>query len=93
MSTQHPDNVAPPSWAKDDVISGDMEVEETYRAFSEFGCQEQMWDWEGKDADPNVVRKLLLWHSDFFKEHRLGDDVFLTIRVANPTVEKPSRKR
>ena len=92
MSTQHPDNVASPGWAKDEVLSGDMEVEETYRAFSEFGCQEQMWDWEGKDADPNVVRKLLLTYPDFFKEHRLGDDVFLTIRVANPTVEKAEQK-
>jgi len=92
MSTQHPDNVASPGWAKDEVLSGDMEVEETYRAFAEFGCQEQMWDWEGKDADPNVVRKLLLGHSDFFKEHRLGDDVFLTIRVANPTVERAEQK-
>ena len=92
MSTQHPDNVASPSWAKDEVLAGDMEVEETYRAFSEFGCQEQMWDWEGKDADPNVVRKLLVTYPDFFKKHRIGDDVFLTIRVANPTVEKAEQK-
>jgi phosphoenolpyruvate carboxylase len=92
MSTQHPDNVASPNWAKDEVLAGDMEVEETYRAFSEFGCQEQMWDWEGKDADPNVVRKLLVAYPDFFKKQRLGRDIFLTIRVANPTVEKAEQK-
>jgi len=92
MSTQHPDNVASPSWARDEVLAGDLEVEETYRAFSEYGCQEQMWDWEGKDADPNVVRKLLLAYPDYFKKHRLGDDIFLTIRVANPTVEKAEQK-
>lgn len=92
MSTQHPDNVASPNWAKDDVLAGDMEIEETYRAFSEYGCQEQMWDWEGKDADPNVVRKLLVNYPDFFKSHRLGEDIFLTIRVANPTVEKTEQK-
>ena len=92
MSTQHPDNVASPSWAKDDVLAGDMEVEETFRAYSEYGCQEQMWDWEGKDADPNVVRKLLVSYPDFFKKHRLGEDIFLTIRVANPTVEKTEQK-
>jgi len=60
MSTQHPDNVSPPPWTHDEILSGDAEVEETYFAFSELGCKEQMWDWEGKDADPNVVRKLLI---------------------------------
>ena len=92
MSIQHPDNVASPNWAKDEVLAGDMEVEETYRAFSEFGYQEQMWDWEGKDADPNVVRKLLVAYLAFFKKHRLGRDIFLTIRVANPSVEKAEQK-
>jgi len=91
MSTQHPDNVASPNWAKDEVLAGDMEVEETYRAFSEFGCQEQMWDWEAKDADPNVVRKLVAYPA-FFKKHRLGRGIFLTIRVANPNVEKAEQK-
>jgi len=51
-----------------------------------------MWDWEGKDADPNVVRKLLINYPDFFKEHRLGSDVFLTLRVANPSVERTDQK-
>lgn len=73
-------------------MAGDAEVEETYYAFSELGCQEQMWDWEGKDADPNVVRKLLVAYPDFFKAHRLGRDVFLTLRVANPSVERTEQK-
>ena len=83
MSTQHPDNVASPAWAKVEVLAGNMEVEETCRAFTEIGCQEQMWDWEGKDVDPNVVRKLFVTHPDFFNSYRLGRDVFLTIRVPN----------
>ena len=92
MSTQHPDNVARPPWSRDDVIAGETEIEETFLAFSELGCQEQMWDWEGKDADPNVVRKLLTNHPEFFKDHKLGRDVFLTYRVANPSVEKTEQK-
>ena len=92
MSTQHPDNVARPSWALHDVIAGEIEIEETFLAFSELGCQEQMWDWEGKDADPNVVRKLLTGHPEFFTSHKLGRDFFLTYRVANPSVEKTEQK-
>ena len=73
-------------------MAGDDEVEETFFAFSELGCQEQMWDWEGKDADPNVVRKLLVNYPEYFKAHRLGRDVFLTLRVANPSVETSDQK-
>jgi phosphoenolpyruvate carboxylase len=92
MSTQHPDNVSPPPWSREEVLAGDSEIEETFYAFSELGCQEQMWDWEGKDADPNVVRKLLTAYPDYFRTHRLGSDVFLTLRIANPSVEKTEQK-
>jgi phosphoenolpyruvate carboxylase len=92
MSTQHPDNVSPPPWTHEEVLAGDSEIEETFYAFSELSCQEQMWDWEGKDADPNVVRKLLSNYPDYFKTHRLGKDVFLTLRIANPSVEKTEQK-
>jgi phosphoenolpyruvate carboxylase len=92
MSTQHPDNVSPPPWTKEEVLAGDAEIEETFYAFSELGCQEQMWDWEGKDADPNVVRKLFATYPDYFKTHRLGRDVFLTLRIANPSIERTEQK-
>ena len=92
MSTQHPDNVTLPSWVKEEVIAGDDEVYETYFVYRELSCEEQMWDWEGKDVDPNIVRKLLATHPDFFKEHILGKDVFLTYRVPNPSVETAERK-
>ncbi|MFQ6076779.1 MAG: phosphoenolpyruvate carboxylase, partial [Candidatus Bathyarchaeia archaeon] len=45
-----------------------------------------------KDVDPNIVRKLLAQYPDFFKEHVLGRDVFLTYRVPNPSVEGAERK-
>ena len=92
MSTQHPDNVALPSWVKGEVIAGEDEVFETYFVYRELKCEEQMWDWEGKDVDPNIVRKLLTTHPDFFEEHILGEDVFLTYRVPNPSVETTERK-
>ena len=92
MSTQHPDNVTLPSWVKEEIIAGDDEVYETYFVYRELSCEEQMWDWEGKDVDPNIVRKLLATHPDFFKEHILGKDVFLTYRVPNPSVETAERK-
>ncbi|UCC33336.1 MAG: phosphoenolpyruvate carboxylase [Candidatus Bathyarchaeota archaeon] len=92
MSTQHPDNVALPPWVEEEMIAGESEVHETYFAFEELRCEEQMWDWEGKDVDPNIVRKLLVNHPDYFKDHLLGRDVFLTYRVPNPSVEVAEKK-
>jgi len=92
MSTQHPDNVTLPPWVGEEIIAGEDEVYETYFAYKELKCEEQMWDWEGKDVDPNIVRKLLVSHPDFFRDHILGRDVFLTYRVPNPSVEVTEKK-
>jgi phosphoenolpyruvate carboxylase len=78
MSTQHPDNAFSPPWTSKEIIANDDEVFEAYYAFSELKCQEQMWDWEGKDVDPHIVRKLLTNFSEFFREKMLGRDVYLT---------------
>jgi len=92
MSTQHPDNANVPPWCEDEVIQGDAEVYEAYFAYSNLGCQEVMWDSEGKDADTRVIRKLLANHGDYFKENVLGRNVFLTYRIPNPKVEAAERK-
>lgn len=92
MSSQHPDNASLPSWARGGVIAGDDEVIEAYYAFSELGCEEAMWDAEGKDVDAHVVRKLLSSHESFFREHRIGKDVYITYRVPNPAIEHAERK-
>ena len=92
MSSQHPDNACLPPWSRGEVISGEEEVYEAYYAYSALGCEEVMWDAEGKDIDPDVVRKLLLAHPEFFREKRLGRDIFLTYRIPNPSVETAERK-
>ena len=92
MSTQHPDDVNLPVWVKDETIEGDDEVHEAYYVYRELGCEEQMWDWEGKDVDPNIIRKLLSQYTDFFKEEIIGQDIFLTYRVPNPSIEGAERK-
>ena len=57
------------------------------------GCDEQMWDSEGKEADNQVVRKLLTNYPDFFQnERQLGRDIALTLRVPNPRIERDMRK-
>ena len=93
MSTQHPDNATPSPFADEaGVIRGDGEVQEAADIFA-LGCNEQMWDSEGKDADNQVVRKLLTGYPDFFhSERRLGRDVVLTLRVPNPGIERDMRK-
>ena len=88
MSTQHPDNATPAPFADEaGVLKGEGEVEEAVSVF-EMGCDEQMWDSEGKEADNQVVRKLLTSYPDFFRnENLLGRDIALTLRCA----ESPHR--
>ncbi|MBI2329339.1 MAG: phosphoenolpyruvate carboxylase [Chloroflexi bacterium] len=92
MSTQHPDNVNAPFFAEDSELGGEDEIQEAYYAFSHLGCDEQMWDSEGKEVDNFVVKKLLTKYESFFRDKRLGRDLFVTLRVPNPTVEKAEAK-
>jgi phosphoenolpyruvate carboxylase len=92
MSTQHPDNVTPPFFAESSEMSGNDEIEEAFYAYSHLGCDEQMWDYEGKEVDGFVVKKLLTKFRTFFDNKRLGKDLFLTLRVPNPEFEKAEAK-
>ena len=93
MSTQHPDNATPAPFADEEgVLRANGEVDEAYQIFT-LGCDEQMWDSEGKEADNHVVQKLLTGYPEFFREERrLGRDVVLTLRVPNPGIERDMRK-
>ncbi|MSQ15737.1 MAG: phosphoenolpyruvate carboxylase [Dehalococcoidia bacterium] len=92
MSTQHPDNVQIPFFAEDPEMSGEDEIKEAYYAFANLGCDEQMWDSEGKEVDSYVVKKLLTRYEAYFRKNRLGENRFLTIRVPNPAVERGEGK-
>ncbi len=93
MSTQHPDNVTLPFFANNTELGGEDEVREAYYAFSHLDCcDEQMWDCEGKEVDNFIVKKLLTRYGSFFRENRLGQDVFLTLRVPNPQFEAAEAK-
>ena len=92
MSTQHPDNVAMPFFAQSSPITAEDEVREAYYAFSHLGCDEQMWDFEGKEVDGHVVEKLLSTYESFFAENPIGERVHLTPRIPNPAVEPTQAK-
>ena len=92
MSTQHPDNVNAPFFAESSEMGGEDEIQEAYYVFSHLDCEEQMWDCEGKEVDNFVVKKLLSKYDWYFQEKQIGKDVFLTLRVPNPTVEKDEAK-
>ncbi len=92
MSSQHPDNVRTPFFASQNIIGGEDEIKEAYYVFSHLGCDEQMWDMEGKEVDNFVVVKLLSNYDYFFKNNKLGEDIFLTLRAPNPSVEKTEAK-
>ncbi|MBI4895316.1 MAG: phosphoenolpyruvate carboxylase [Candidatus Aenigmarchaeota archaeon] len=92
MSTQHPDNVHSPFFASGSVIGGEDEIKEAFFAFSHLGCEEQLWDCEGKETDSYVVKKLLTKYDSFFAKKKLGKDLILTLRVPNPSIEKNEAK-
>lgn len=92
MSTQHPDNVLIPFFARSSIIEGEDEIKEAFYAFSHLHCHEQMWDCEGKEIDEFVIKKLLMDYPYYFREKVVGGDVFITLRVPNPTVEKDEAK-
>ena len=92
MATQHPDNANVPAWSNGDIIDGNAEVFEAYFDYETLGCQEVMWDAEGKDVDTRVVRKLLDKYQDYFRAHIIGKDVFLTYRIPNPRIEVVEKK-
>ena len=87
MSTQHPDNASIPFFSSSPVLAGETEVREAYYAFSHLGCDEQMWDVEGKEIDTHVVKKLFTFYDAYFRERPLGESLRLTLRVPNPAVE------
>ncbi|MEM4368359.1 MAG: phosphoenolpyruvate carboxylase, partial [Candidatus Anstonellales archaeon] len=92
MSTQHPDNVNVPFFANHQDMSSEDEIQEAYYVYSHLGIDEQMWDYEGKEVDNQVVKKLITRYSEYFKDQVLGEDKFLTLRVPNPHVEKSEAK-
>lgn len=92
MSTQHPDNANTPFFAHTPQLGGDEEVREAFYVYSVLGCDEQMWDHEGKEVDAHVVPKLLSQYGSFFRKKKLGKHVFLTLRVPNPARERSSAK-
>ncbi|MBI5393653.1 phosphoenolpyruvate carboxylase [Candidatus Woesearchaeota archaeon] len=92
MSTQHPDNVSQPFFSNNSVLEGDDEIKEAFYAFSHLGCNEQLWDCEGKEVDNFVVQKILSKYPEYFLKHKLGRDKVLTLRLPNPSVQKIDAK-
>ncbi len=92
MSTQHPDNASVPFFVEGESLEGEDEIQEAYYAYSHLGCDEQMWDFEGKEGDEYAVKKLMGRYDRFFLDSRLGEDVRLTIRGPNPDVERSEAK-
>ncbi|MCS7192616.1 MAG: phosphoenolpyruvate carboxylase [Armatimonadetes bacterium] len=93
MATQHPDNASPPYWKTNGeaFINSYEEVYECFLDYSELGCEEYMWDWEGKFVDEAVADRLFSEHFNFFLQHQLGRDVFLTFRLPNIWLERGYR--
>jgi phosphoenolpyruvate carboxylase len=90
MATQHPDNAGEAFWLGQSFISSKEEVKECLISFLELGCEEFMWDWEGKYVDEAVIERLFEENFSFFKKKLLGRDIFLTYRIPNIWIERGS---
>ncbi|MCK8624430.1 phosphoenolpyruvate carboxylase [Apilactobacillus xinyiensis] len=90
MGTQHPDNANVPFFKHHDnpFVSAFREIDEAYQNYSVLDADEYMWDWEGKHADASVVNRLYSKHYEYFKQHPLGKDKYLTFRLPNIWEEK-----
>ncbi|NVY96940.1 phosphoenolpyruvate carboxylase [Lactobacillus sp. DCY120] len=90
MGTQHPDNAQAAFWDlnQNPFISAYNETTEAFENFSTLDVDEYMWDWEGKHADAAVIDRLFSTKYDYFKEHQLGIDKFITFRFPNIWEEK-----
>lgn len=91
MASQHPDHAGKPYWHSKEFVSTRQEVKECFLTFSDLGIDEYKWDWEGKFVDESVVEKLLGEHFDYFAQHQLGKEKFITFRLPNPKVETEFR--
>lgn len=91
MVSQHPDHAGKPYWHNEEFISTQFEPHECFLTFSELGVSEYKWDWEGKFVDESVIEKLLGQHFEYFKNHPLGKEKFLTFRLPNPNAETEFR--
>ncbi len=92
MSTQHPDNVRQPFFCDGTIMGWEDEIKEAFYVYSHLKCNEQLWDYEGKEVDNFVVKKLLTRYENFFRKKTLGEDIRLTVRVPNPSIEKTEGK-
>lgn len=90
MATQHPDNAGAPQWDRtaDPFVTTQQELTDCLFSYQKLHIGEYMWDWEGKYADASVVDKLYSGSYDYFKDHPLGTDRFLTFRIPNIWEEK-----
>lgn len=88
MSTQHPDNVCIPDFVQNSVFTSEDELVEARFCFETLGCDEQMWDAEGKAVDASVLLGLFTKQADFYSRNELGKKIRLTYRLPNPRLEK-----
>ena len=91
MATQHPDHASRPFWHSENFIPAIEEAKELFLSFKDLGISEYKWDWEGKLVDESVLERLMAQYFDYFKQHPIGKEKFLTFRLPNPKVETEFR--
>ncbi|MEM1525998.1 MAG: phosphoenolpyruvate carboxylase [Ignisphaera sp.] len=81
MCTQHPDAT--------EKITAQQEVDEAIQAFTMYGCDEVMSDYEGK-LTPYAQPKEIIFRS-YSLGIPVGEEAFITLRIPNPSLEEFDR--
>lgn len=95
MSTQHPDHANNSPISEQYKIRIADEIKEAHYVLNDntgLHCDEVMLDLDGKSACNRMVAELFSRYGEFFMEKKMGEDVFITIRIPNPEIEKAEAK-
>ena len=76
-----------------EVSKGEDEIVEAGYVFFVLVCDDSMGDYHGKASPKHVVLMLLLRNPKCYRRHILGKNIFFTLRILNPTVERSLRKK
>ncbi len=83
-----PDNASRPFWAFKDKKSLADEFFDCYVSFKELNCHEYFWEWQSRNIDESLMKKLAKSYRKFFSSKPIGKERFITFVVNNDNIKE-----